>query len=142
MRAVRLRPVSPHGLIQEFLAQGPLYPWRMLVACQLLNRTGGAVAIPCALEVLRRWPTPEALALSNTNALRAEVRRCGLWRRRARNLQEMSLLWFWGWRNPAALPGVGRYALDSWAIFVEGRLPRSADDGKLKLYLKWARRVA
>ena len=34
------------------------------------------------------------------------------------------------------LPGCGRYAADSWAIFVEGRLDVSPSDGKLNWYVE------
>lgn len=131
--------MSPHGLVQERLRRGPLYPWRMLVACQLLNRTTGRQGVPAALAVLERWPSPEALAMAHLGSLRAAIRSCGLWRRRSALLRRLSAAWAAGERDPRRLPGVGPYALDSWSIFVDGRLPRRVDDGKLQLYLKWAR---
>ncbi|KKK75781.1 hypothetical protein LCGC14_2870280 [marine sediment metagenome] len=33
------------------------------------------------------------------------------------------------------LPGCGKYAADSWAIFMEGRLDVEPNDGKLNWYL-------
>lgn len=132
--------MSPHGLVQEWLERDALYPWRMLVCCILLNKTTGAQAVPVAMEVLETWPTPLLLA----NAIRVDlqniVRPCGLWRRRSLMLKAMSAAFSRGAVNPAELPGVGDYALDSWTIFVDGRLPKSVGDGKLRLYLSWARR--
>lgn len=132
--------MSPHRLIQERLPRGPLYPWRMLVACVLLNRTRGAVGVPTALAVLEAWPSPGALACADLRTLRAVIRPCGLWRRRALTLCNLSVAWVAGVRDPRLLPGVGPYALDSWRIFVDGRLPRGVRDGKLRLYINWKKR--
>ena len=37
-------------------------PWKLLVATTLLNVTSGRAARPVYIEILRRWPTPQALA--------------------------------------------------------------------------------
>lgn len=128
-------------LVQERLPRGPDYGWRMLVACQLLNRTRGAVGVPAALAVLARWPTPAALARADLRSLHSLIRRCGLWRRRSLQLRRLSAAWAAGERDPKRLPGAGRYARDSWAIFVEGRRPRSVGDHWLRYYLESTRRA-
>jgi hypothetical protein len=33
------------------------------------------------------------------------------------------------------MPGCGKYAADSWAVFVEGRTDVEPDDGKLNWYI-------
>jgi adenine-specific DNA glycosylase len=130
--------VSPYFLVQEWIKGGDgLYGWRMLVACQLLNRTQGVQARPALASVLHRWPTPEALAAADGRPLSAALRPLGLWRRR---LQAMSAAWAAGARRPEGLPGCGPYAAASWRIFVEGALPRRVEDGRLNSYVKWRRR--
>ena len=37
-------------------------PWKMLIATCLLNVTSGRAARPIFVELVRRWPTPQALA--------------------------------------------------------------------------------
>jgi hypothetical protein len=37
-------------------------PWKLLVAVMLLNKTAGRVAVPIFWKLIKRWPTPEALA--------------------------------------------------------------------------------
>jgi hypothetical protein len=46
-------PVSPYGLIQEQLYRDP---WKVLVACMLLNKTGGRQVCTTTLE-LHLWCT-------------------------------------------------------------------------------------
>ncbi|NBR00729.1 MAG: hypothetical protein EBT79_10465 [Actinobacteria bacterium] len=42
---------------------------------------------------------------------------------------------------PSDLPGVGRYARDAWAIFVEGRDDVFPADGHLMRYVRWRQEV-
>jgi methyl-CpG-binding domain protein 4 len=130
--------VSPHCLVQEWLAP-PDYGWKMLVACCLLNRTTGAQARPALAALMKRWPTPRDLARADLRGLSAVLRPLGLWRARGRTLRRLSRLWSEGERDLEKLPGVGPYATCSWAIFVSGALPRRAADGKLEAYLRWRR---
>ncbi|CUA77341.1 hypothetical protein RSOLAG22IIIB_12689 [Rhizoctonia solani] len=53
-----LRTIKP-TLIQELVCSDP---WKMIVATTLLNKTNGKAAIPIFWELIRRWPTPTALA--------------------------------------------------------------------------------
>lgn len=110
-------------------------PWRMLVACCLLNRTRGDQARPVLVSLFERYPTPEAMAAARPCDLARRLRRVGLHRQRARTLRALSSSWADGERDLAKLPGVGRYALDSWAIFQEGRRDVEPDDRVLRAYL-------
>jgi hypothetical protein len=107
----------------------------MLVACALLNRTHGRQVRPMVDGLFSRWPTPRGMAAAG-RGLERYVKPLGLWRRRAALLRRLSRQW----RTPGQCPGVGKYALDSWAIFVEGRLDVRPDDGKLRPYLTWRKR--
>ena len=44
-----------------------------------------------------------------------------------------------GWSDPVELPGVGPYARDAWAIFVEGGTDVAPKDGHLCRYVEWRR---
>jgi hypothetical protein len=112
----------------------------MLVACCLLNRTTGLQARPALASLLHRWRTPGELACADGRSLRPVLRPLGLWRRRAVTLKRLSAAWAAGERNPSKMPGVGEYALASWSIFVEGKLPKTVNDNKLKLYVSWRKR--
>lgn len=134
--------MSPLRLVQERLPRGPLYPWRMFVACALLNRTRGQVGVPAAMDVLRRWPEPRALMEAPPFELRRAIRACGFVNKRERFLRLLSQRWWLGAREPDEFRGtcVGKYATDSYRIFCRGEHPRGVTDGKLRPYLAWARK--
>lgn len=124
-------------LLQETLERGPLYGWRVLVCCALLNRCHGAVAKDILAEVLRRWPTPGALAIAGPDLERV-IARLGLSVGRAANLRNLSCDYDRGIRPPLRIRGCGRYAEDAWRLFVEQDPPPVCpDDGHLARY--WRR---
>jgi endonuclease III len=133
-------PVSGF-LFQERLRSEPFW---MLVACSLVNLTTWQQAEP-ALEALRQgWPTHEALARAQPEDLHPVLRPLGLFRRRAISLVGMAQGWLRdsgprGTMDVYRLPGCGKYAADSWAIFIEGRTDVQPTDGKLLWYLSQLR---
>ena len=130
--------------MQERLRPGRWYPWQMLTACALLNRTRGAQARPAIFALLADAPDPRSLLDLGEDGLRERLRPLGLWRRRAASLRALALACEGGVpRDPRGLPGVGQYALDSWALFVEavGPLRRPPDDDKLRRFDEWLRRL-
>ncbi len=120
MRTVASAP--PGGrLFQETLRRRPFW---MLLACQLVNLTTWCQAGPVH-ATLMRLHTIRSLAVERPGALHDLLRPLGLWRRRAIIVPRMADAWLrrrpGSYDDVLALPGCGRYAADSWAIFVEGR---------------------
>lgn len=111
----------------------------MLVACSLVNLTTWEQARPALREVMRRH-TIRSLAEADPASLEDVLRPLGLWRTRAKRLPLMASAWLR--RRPACakdvyeMPGCGRYAADSWAIFLDGRTDVRPDDGKLTWYME------
>lgn len=111
----------------------------MLVACSLVNLTTWRQARP-AFEWMRgAYGSATGLASARPDELFDALRPLGLWRRRATMLPRMADAWLRSRPSTAEevrrLPGCGRYASDSWAIFIEGRRDVLPDDGKLAWYL-------
>lgn len=130
-------------LIQEQLPRDALYGWRMLVCCLLLNQTHGRQVRPIVGALFARWPTPYIMSRAGMG-LEAMVMPLGLWRRRAALLRRLSAACARPGYDPRGFRGcgVGAYALDSWKIFVEGRIVRRPRDGKLREYARrmgWTR---
>lgn len=138
-RTGECRPAAPPDgkLFQAALVDDPFW---MMVACTLVNLTTWRQAKP-AFEWLRRsYGTAAALATARPEELVDAMRPLGLWRRRTTMLPRMADAWLRARPRTAeevlGLPGCGRYASDSWAIFVEGRRDVSPSDGKLAWYLE------
>lgn len=124
-------------LLQEVLVVQPDGPWRVLVGCCLLNKTSRKQADRVWPELFLRWPSPSAMASADAADLEELLRPLGFGRVRAKRLVEMSSAYAAGsWSDVVQLPGVGKYASDSWKIFVEGdRSSVDPDDKELKRYL-------
>ena len=131
--------VRRERLIQEELLGQPDYPWRMLVACILLNRTRGFVVRPVLARLLELGPPPEALSQSDHSKLVEVIRPLGFKQRRSGYLRHMSRQYLRE-RRPETMSGIGDYALESWMIFVEGFLDFEPSDAKLKAYVDWKKR--
>ncbi|GIL49023.1 hypothetical protein Vafri_5517 [Volvox africanus] len=68
-------PASPWGLIEEALYDNP---WRLLVACILLNRTTGRQVRQVIGPLWRAYPTAEAMAIADPRVIQDIVRPLGL----------------------------------------------------------------
>jgi endonuclease III len=79
------------------------------------------------------------LAAMDPDDLQDDLRPLGLWRRRSLSTVRLARAWLERPPGCAAdvlrMPGCGKYASDSWAIFVDGRTDVDPHDGKLVWYL-------
>lgn len=112
----------------------------MLVACQLVNLTTWEQAEPAWTWLRRRYVHPRILRRAHEEDLHEALRPLGLWRRRSNILIRFANAWS---LNPPAtaqevlkMPGCGKYAADTWALFVEGRRDVQPTDGKLLWHLQ------
>ena len=129
--------MSPYKFRQEMYRDEP---WKMLVICMMLNRTTAKQVDSVRFEFFDRYPTPEALVVADEESLTKLLRPLGLYNRRASTLKKFAEAWNrGGWKRVSELPGVGKYAEDSWLIFQEGKINIEPDDKELKKYVKWAR---
>jgi len=129
-------PASPYGLIQETLYSDP---WKVLVACILLNKTSCAQVRQIIWDFFSLASTPEA-AMATPEAKIAEViRPLGLQQTRAKIIVRMSAEYLQSkWTHVTELHGIGKYAADAHALFCEGKW-RSVrpDDKELRKYHEW-----
>lgn len=123
-------------LFQEDLVESPFW---LVVGCVLVNVTTWRVARHAHETMRSRWPTPEDLALAPTSELEDLLRPLGLFRRRSATLRALASAWVasppGSRRDVERLPGCGRYAADSWSVFVERDHDVEVSDKKLLAYL-------
>jgi len=115
----------------------------MLVACQLVNLTTWECAEPVWRQLRARYPDPGAFARARRASVRKIIKGLGLGDVRSRRLVAMAKAWTSRVPLTASdvlhLPGCGKYASDSWAIFVDRRTDVEPNDGKLNWYLEQVR---
>lgn len=128
-------------MIKGVLFQESLYkePFWMLVACSLVNQTTWKSAEPVFHKIRARWPTVEELGAADQNQLYSLVAKLGLGKIRAQRLPTMATSYQFNPPKTAEevmqLPGCGKYAADSWAIFVENRRDVDPTDKELIAWL-------
>lgn len=144
------REISPYRFFQERYRDEP---WRLLVVVIMLNQTNGKQVERVHERFFEWWPTPEALwdapvTQAGADEIIAEMadvlRPLGLQNRRALRIWRMTFDYLIVRPDPCSdvtsLHGCGRYAQDSWDIFVRGELPTldAVDDKELRRYVEWA----
>lgn len=123
-------------------------PWKMLVACILLNRTSRRQVDRVIDDLFLDYPTPEALASARVHELASLLYPLGMHTRRAQRLVRfaedwMALDFMWEGTTPdgltelSALTGVGEYALDSYRLFVLHDHSVQPADKELKRWKSW-----
>lgn len=78
------------GLIQEELAEDP---FRLLIAVSFLVRTPGKTAIPAYRKLMERCPTPQALAATSRDELKAMINHLGLVNQRMETIHKYAKMW-------------------------------------------------
>lgn len=129
---------SPYSLIQEFLTRDVYYPWRVIVACTLLNKAHGRTVRPVTAALFNQYPSPFNMVEGDYEALETTLRPLGLQKMRAKRLREMTREYLHGFPLNE-LTGVGPYAMDSLDLFCWGRTDVNPTDQWLKPYLEWRR---
>ena len=111
-------------------------PWKMVICCILLNQTTNQQVRKVLAPLFELIPDPQTCSEVDPAKIAEVIRPTGFYNIKADRMKKMSKKWIEGFKNPTELPGVGKYALESWDIFVEGRTDFIPSDKKLKLYLE------
>jgi endonuclease III len=134
-------------ILQDVLKDNP---WRMLVGCILLNMTTRTQVDKVRQQLFENYPGPGHMAVADPDELGELLKPLGLFRRRAVTLKRFSQDWLTvtqlgdrpfptAW-DVGQCYGIGKYATDSYRIFVLGEIlkPRDVEDKVLKKYLEIA----
>lgn len=129
-------PVSPYGLIQEKLYKDP---WKLLVACMLLNKTAGQQMHKVIWNLFDFVGSPEAAVAARTEDIANMIHSLGLHKKRANMIQRFSVEYMRDdWADVSELHGIGKYASDAYTIFCEGRWREVIpNDHMLLKYWEW-----
>jgi methyl-CpG-binding domain protein 4 len=111
-------------------------PWKMLIACIMLNQTSNKNVRQVIYEFFEKWPNPHSLSQADPNAIREQIRPLGFY-----NIRTQRILRFnedyqrKAFNRAHELYGIGKYADDSYEIFIRGNLDVQPTDKILLRYL-------
>jgi methyl-CpG-binding domain protein 4 len=132
--------ISPYALMQEEFRNEP---WKLLVGCILLNQVSAKVAKPIWQKFFEMYPTAQSLHDAPTSTALADMtvlfRPLGFQNRRATRVLCMTGDFLkWDGNDPLSLYGVGKYAADSYNMFIKGEIVPDVKDKELRNYVEWA----
>lgn len=111
-------------------------PWKMLVGCIMLNQTSNKNVRQVIYSFFDRWPTPQSVVDANPEDICYHIRPLGFYNRRTSTLQRFSREYIEKTFDRASeLHGIGKYADDSYEIFIKGNLNVNPTDKILIRYL-------
>lgn len=120
-------------LIQEDLLHDP---WKMTVACILLNQTSNQQVRKILGPLFEYIKNASHTSTLDPLEIYPIIKSTGFGNIKSQRIVEMSKKWLFGFENIQDLPGVGKYAKESWDIFVNGKTDFVPTDKKLKKYLE------
>ncbi len=120
-------------LIQQDYIQDP---WKMTVICILLNQTTNQQVRKILIPLMDFLDNPNNTSNLDPEQIYPLIKSTGFGRIKADRIVKMSQKWVEGFKSVEELPGVGKYAKESWQIFVEGKTDFLPSDKKLRMYLE------
>lgn len=111
-------------------------PWKMLIACIMLNQTSNKNVRQVIYQFFERWPNPQSLSQADPNEIREQIRPLGFY-----NIRTQRILRFnedyrrKTFSRAHELYGIGKYADDSYEIFIRGNTNVQPTDKILLRYL-------
>jgi len=110
--------------------------YRMLVACIMLNQTSNKNVRKIIYSFFDRWPTPNSVIESSEEEIREHIKPLGFYNTRSKRLKRFALEYL---TKPfvkiSELHGIGKYAEDSYEIFIKGNRNVNPTDKILQRYL-------
>ncbi|GAX78718.1 hypothetical protein CEUSTIGMA_g6156.t1 [Chlamydomonas eustigma] len=112
-------PASPYCLVEEVLYKDP---WKLLLACMLLNKTSARQVRLVLGPLLRRYPSPQDMRCATPSEVEDIIRPLGLHKKRALSIIRFSEEYLSKqWLEPTELHGMGKYAADAYWMFCRGQ---------------------
>lgn len=127
--------LQKHGqMIQQvFITE----PWKIFVGCIMLNMTTGTQVHQVIYKFFDKYPTPESASNANIEDIKRIIHPLGMQNKRAMTIKRFSHDFInKDWVRPSECYGIGKYAEDSWDIFVLKRYDTKPHDKELKAYLR------
>jgi methyl-CpG-binding domain protein 4 len=109
----------------------------MLIGCIMLNLTNIIQVRSVIWNFFEKFPTADSIQIEHEQEIAEMLRPLGFYNRRAKSIIKFSIAYREGnYRKISDLPGIGKYASDSYEIFIKHNLNVNPTDKKLLRYLR------
>ena len=121
-------------LIQEEFKHNP---FQMLIGCIMLNQTSNKNVRGVIYSFFNKWPTPNHILQESDDIIKAHIRSLGFYNRRTLTIKKFCRQWILNeYDKITELYGIGKYANDSYEIFINGNRNVDPTDKILIKYLR------
>mgnify|MGYP001597878446 FL=1 len=111
-------------------------PFKLLIGCIMLNQTSNKNVRQVIYDFFDRWPTPNSILEANEDDIREAIRPLGFYNVRTNRIIRFSHDYInKKFDRASELYGIGKYAEDSYEIFINGNLNVEPTDKILIRYL-------
>ena len=111
-------------------------PWKMLVGCIMLNQTNNKQVRQVIYDFFEKYPNPQSITESSIPDITNRLRPLGFYNRRAKTILKFSHEYInKQFEHISELYGIGKYASDSYEIFIKGNNKVDPTDKILCRYL-------
>ena len=111
-------------------------PWKMLIGCIMLNQTSNKNVRQVIYSFFDRWPNPQSVLNTSPDEIREHIRPLGFYNMRTDRIIRFCREYINKTFTKAnELYGIGKYADDSYEIFIKGNLKVEPTDKILIRYL-------
>jgi methyl-CpG-binding domain protein 4 len=110
--------------------------YQMLIGCIMLNQTSNKNVRQVIYSFFDRWPTPQSVINADPSEIREHIRPLGFYNIRTNRIIRFSFEYInKSFTKAKELYGIGKYADDSYEIFIRGNLDVQPTDKILIKYL-------
>jgi methyl-CpG-binding domain protein 4 len=121
------------AIIQQEFAHNP---FQLLIGCIMLNQTSNKHVRKVIYEFFRRWPSPQSVIDADDTEIRDLIRPLGFYNIRTARIKKFSHEYInKKFTKAKELHGIGKYADDSYEIFIKGNTNVQPTDKILIRYL-------
>jgi len=111
-------------------------PWKMLIGCIMLNQTSNKNVRQVIYSFFDRWPNPQSVLNTSPDEIREHIRPLGFYNMRTDRIIRFCREYInKTFTKASELYGIGKYADDSYEIFIKGNLNVEPTDKILIRYL-------
>ena len=111
-------------------------PWKMLIGCIMLNQTSNKNVRQVIYNFFEKWPTPQSVLAADQDEIRDLIRPLGFYNIRTNRIVRFCYEYInKTFTKASELYGIGKYADDSYEIFINGNLNVDPTDKILIRYL-------